>query len=145
MGEMGNLYKTIPVRFSLINEQHINTLHSLEKLCKPAGESRSQIMINAIEMYCRRMEQGEGADGFPVNMKEDIDRYLDGAKERIKNEIRQELMKELINIISGISIPGGAGAAIQGDAGKGREQDSSGQMEDIENDAGIMENALKWG
>ena len=146
MGEKNKLYKTVPVRFSMINGQHIKTLQSLERLCREVGESRSQFMINAIEMYCERLNGRDGPESFPDNVKEDIHRYADGIKEKIKNEIRQELMSELLGVVSGIhpQIRAGTDSPVGTETGAGHPGMGD-EVSELEQDTGIVENAMKWG
>lgn len=145
MGEMGNLYKNVIVRFSLINEQHVRSLQGLERLSKSTGESRNQIIINAVEMYCGGVDRTDETERALDGIKEEIRRYGEVIKEQIKNEVRQEVLKELIGVVSGINPQGMAGMVPQARSGPDGEENSPDPVPALEEDAGILENALKWG
>ena len=139
MSEKGNLYKTISVRFSLVNEQHVRCLQKIEKQGKMAGKSRSQIVIKALEDYFGKTDD-DGA-GQVSAAKNEIEQYAKDIKEKLKSEIRQGLMTELLGVVSGISLRGMADAVPAADTPMTGKED----LAELEDNAGIVESAMKWG
>ena len=141
MSEKGNLYKTISVRFSLINEQHVRCLQKIENQGRAAGMPKSQIIIKALEDHFGEMDD-DGMGRALAEAKEDIGQYAQGIKETIKREIRQELMAELLGMVSGIDLRGtAAGTAAASPPADGTEDGAF----DLEKNEGIVESAMKWG
>lgn len=141
MSETGNLYKTISVRFSLLNEQHVRCLQKIENQGKAAGIPKSQIIIKALEDHFGEMD-ADGTGRALAEAKEDIRQYAKDIKETIEREIRQELMAELLGMVSGISLRGKAEETAAAGSPVDETEDRTFHLEKNE---GIVESAMKWG
>ena len=142
MSEKGDLYKTVSFRFSYLNEKHAKCLEKLADYEADSGEPKSRVIIKALVKFFEDMES-DGDRRYLEDAKKDFEQYANGQKERLKNEIRQELMKELFGIVSGIGLRGRVGNVVpMNPTEPAREKEGS---LELEVDAGIVESAMKWG
>ena len=142
MSEKGDLYKTVSVRFSYLNEKHAKCLEKLADYEADSGEPKSRVIIKALVKFFEDMES-DGDGRYLEDAKKDFEQYANEQKEKLKNEIRQELMKELFAMVSGIGLCGRAGNGDFPDSLEPQREKESGSG--FEADAGIVESEMKWG
>lgn len=143
MSEKGNLFKTLSVRFSLANEQHVRCLQNIEQYGRDTGESKSQLIIKALGEFFGGLE-ADKEQQVSAAVKKEIEQYADRIKEKLKNEVRQELMAELFGMLAGINLRGTAEPAPAASPGKEgvKEAEDSPGLDDNED---IVANVMKWG
>lgn len=151
MSEKGNLYKTIIVRFSFINQEHVDIYKEFTDYCDENRLSRNQKIIDAMGFYCRH-SMGEDETAILDKYKAEMERYAKEMREQlvrdVESEVRQSVMKELLSIMAGVGA--GMPTASAGGGGRGKMAAAGEAEEEPENDGiqdnpGIVESAMKWG
>lgn len=145
MSSKNSLYKALYVRFSLMNEQHVEILQNLEKDVKYGEKSRNAIVIEALNDYYLRNRISQQWLRQNFVSKEEYDDCI----RNIRNEIKMELYQELMKIFAGGVIARNADKsivpAVMEPAGNKKEQENTEEEDfDIENDSVIMGNVSKW-
>lgn len=151
MSEKGNLYKTVTVRFSFINQEHVDIYKEFTDYCDENRLSRNQKIIDAMGFYCRH-SMGQDETAILDKYKAEMERYAKEMREQlirdVESEVRQSVMKELLSIMAGVGA--GMPPASAGGGGRGRTDRAGAPEEEpendrIQNDPGIVESAMKWG
>ncbi len=131
------LFVSLMLRFSLINDQHVEVMNILDEMVKSDKRSKNQIVMDALEYYFKREINGQNF----VDMATFESRL---ASEREK--LRTEVYRDILQFIAGSAL-GGNGKAV---TGKPMEQETE-SMEETENDYseygdnGVkMEDVVKW-
>ena len=152
MSEKGNLYKTIIVRFSFINQEHVDIYKEFTDYCDENRLSRNQKIIDAMGFYCRH-SMGEDETAILDKYKAEMERYAKEMREQlvrdVESEVRQSVMKELLSIMAGVGAgmpPASIGNGGSREGKLGREtQEEEPENDGIQNNPGIVESAMKWG
>lgn len=149
MSEKGNLYKTVTVRFSFINQEHVDIYKEFTDYCDENRLSRNQKIIDAMGFYCKH-SMGQDETAILDKYKAEMNRYAKEMREQlirdVESEVRQSVMKELLSIMAGV----GAGVPPASAGGRGKmdaagEPENGAENDGIQNNPGIVESAMKWG
>lgn len=146
MGEKNALCKIFPLRFSLINRQHVDVLRHIEEEMKKGKKSRNQCVIDALSDYFALREQMDKkqAEGGILTMG-----MLDDRIDKMKADIRTELYQEFMKFFAG-NLMGAATVRtveVQTVAQEIPKENQSVEEENdfnIEEDDVIMSNVKKW-
>ena len=146
MGEKNALCKIFPLRFSLINRQHVDVLRHIEEEMKKGKKSRNQCVIDALSDYFALREQMDKkqAEGGILTMG-----MLDDRIDKMKADIRTELYQEFMKFFAG-NLMGAATVRtveVQTVAQEIPKDNQSLEEENdfnIEEDDVIMSNVKKW-
>lgn len=146
MGEKNALCKIFPLRFSLINRQHVDVLRHIEEEMKKGKKSRNQCVIDALSDYFSLREQMDKkqAEGGILTMG-----MLDDRIDKMKADIRTELYQEFMKFFAG-NLMGAATVRtveVQTVAQEIPKENQSVEEENdfnIEEDDVIMSNVKKW-
>ena len=146
MSEKNALCKIFPLRFSLINRQHVDVLRHIEEEMKKGKKSRNQCVIDALSDYFALREQMDKkkAEGGILTMG-----MLDDRIDKMKADIRTELYQEFMKFFAG-NLMGTATVRtveVQTVAQEIPKENQSVEEENdfnIEEDDVIMSNVKKW-
>lgn len=146
MGEKNALCKIFPLRFSLINRQHVDVLRHIEEEMKKGKKSRNQCVIDALSDYFALREQMDKkqVEGGILTMG-----MLDDRIDKMKADIRTELYQEFMKFFAG-NLMGAATVRtveVQTVAQEIPKENQSVEEENdfnIEEDDVIMSNVKKW-
>lgn len=146
MGEKNALCKTFPLRFSLINRQHVEVLRYIEEEMRNGKRSRNQCVIDALFDYFTMREQTDRkqAEGGILTM-EMLDRRIEKMKADIQTELYQEFMKFFAGNLMGTAAVRTVEVQTVGQE-LPKENQSVKEVNDfnIEEDDVIMSNVKKW-
>ena len=146
MGEKNALCKIFPLRFSLINRQHVDVLRHIEEEMKKGKKSRNQCVIDALSDYFSLREQMDKkqAEGGILTMG-----MLDDRIDKIKADIRTELYQEFMKFFAG-NLMGAATVrtvevqTVAQEIPKENQSVEEANDFNIEEDDVIMSNVKKW-
>ena len=146
MGEKNALCKIFPLRFSLINRQHVDVLRHIEEEMKKGKKSRNQCVIDALSDYFALREQMDKkqAEGGILTMG-----MLDDRIDKMKTDIRTELYQEFMKFFAG-NLMGAATVrtvevqTVAQEIPKENQSVEEANDFNIEEDDVIMSNVKKW-
>lgn len=96
------LFVPFMLRFSLINDQHVEVMNLLDKLIKSDKRSKNQVVMDALEYYFQREINGQESEQNFVDIETFESRI---AKEREK--LRAEIYQDIIGFLAGSALSGG--------------------------------------
>ena len=97
----GDLFQGFLVRFSMKKDQHVRMLQKFEDNRLNGGKAKTQIIMDALEMYYHVLENDGGAGGDePATMRE-MEQRLVRFRQEIKEEMAQELFRMIISSMAG--------------------------------------------
>ena len=146
MGEKNALCKIFPLRFSLINRQHVDVLRHIEEEMKKGKKSRNQCVIDALSDYFALREQMDKkqAEGgiLTIGM---LDDRIDKMKADIRTELYQEFMKFFAgNLMGAATVRTVEVQTVAQEIPKENQSVEEANDFNIEEDDVIMSNVKKW-
>ncbi len=136
----GDFFRAFTVRFSYKKEQHVRMLEKFEDKKLNDGKAKNQVVMDALEMYYNSLENNS-------DTKEDkvvTERFLEQRLMKFRQEFREEMLRELLNIfVSGRM----AGHSVMISSPNGKSQ-----MEDVKEDGAtdisripdVMDKIMSW-
>ena len=100
------LYVPLMLRFSLINDQHVEIMKMMEEQIKDDKRSKNQIVMDALEYYFKRGADIQGGEQDYVDMATFESRIV---SEREK--LRAEIYQDIICFLAGSALGGGVKTA----------------------------------
>lgn len=146
MGEKNALCKIFPLRFSLINRQHVDVLRHIEEEMKKGKKSRNQCVIDALSDYFALREQMDKkqAEGGILTMGM-LDDRIDKMKADIRTELYQEFMKFFAgNLMGTATVRTVEVQTVAQEIPKENQSLEEANDFNIEEDDVIMSNVKKW-
>ena len=146
MGEKNALCKIFPLRFSLINRQHVDVLRHIEEEMKKGKKSRNQCVIDALSDYFAMREQMDKkqAEGGILTMGM-LDDRIDKMKADIRTELYQEFMKFFAgNLMGAATVRTVEVQTVAQEIPKENQSVEEANDFNIEEDDVIMSNVKKW-
>lgn len=142
-----DMCRTVTVRFSLLNQDHVRLLEQMAQECREGGKSLSQnkLIIRCIKEHYAMLASRK-SDG---TLEERLKSYVDGEVQKIKQEIGKEIYKDVFCMFTGGLAAAGnqwKPAASEITAEKPEEQaghTDTGEI-DLSENADIMADILKW-
>lgn len=134
----GELFRHFTVRFSLKKAQHVRLLQKFEDKKLNGGKVKNQVVMDALELYYDALEAGVGK-GLP---KEMTPAYFEKRMSEMKEEIKTEVLREVVRIVLG-------NAAVKPVVAAGipeRELEEAGEddVADISEMPEIMDKIMGW-
>lgn len=136
------LFVPFMLRFSLINDQHVEVMNLLDELIKNDKRSKNQIVMDALEYYFQREINGQGSERDFVDMATFESRI---AEEREK--LRAEIYQDIIGFFAGSALSGGIKTIAVNPTEREMENSKEGDQNDYSGfeDSGVrMEDVIKW-
>ena len=136
----GELFRHFTIRFSMKKRKHVRLLEKFEDNKLNGGKAKNQVVMDALEMYYDALEAGNG-DGQPEEITPD---YLEMRMSDMKEQIKRELLQEIIHLVLGSAVAGQPvmahlpdGEAEPGDMAEDGAADISGMPD-------IMDKIMGW-
>ena len=98
----GELFRYFTIRFSMKKRNHVRLLEKFEDNKLNGGKAKNQVVMDALEMYYDALEAGDGSEPPEEIMSDYLERRLSDMKE----QIRRELLQEVIHIVLGNAVAG---------------------------------------
>lgn len=136
----GDLFHGFPVRFSMKKNQHVRVLEKFEDRRLNGGKTKNQIIMDALEMYYNALESGSDTGEDEVVTVQ----FLEQRLLQFKQELREEMMQELLRIVFTGGITGQpvmASALISEPETEDMEEDA---VADISEMPDIMDKIMDW-
>lgn len=141
MPEKHSLFYTFHLRFSFLKSQHMELLKKLEKESELGRKSKTQIIMDALEVYYEEKEKAE--------RNEDAKKYISVDQlDNVRNEIRAEVYQECMRMFAGNAVARATNVLPQGgEMNQQSSQDKTAKDKedyDIESDEVVMSNIARW-
>ena len=98
----GDLFRAFTVRFSFKKRQHVQMLQKFEDRQLTDAKSKNQVVMDALEMYFDALENNRETKEEKWITKEFFEQRL----EQFKQEVKEEIWRELISILVGSRMAG---------------------------------------
>lgn len=141
MPEKNGLFYAFNLRFSFLKSQHMELLQKLEKESELGRKSKTQIIMDALEVYYEEQEKAE--------RNEDAKKYISVDQlDNVRNEMRAEVYQECMRMFAGNTLARATNVLPQG--GEMNQQSSPDKTAkeqddyDIESDEVVMSNIARW-
>lgn len=118
----GDLFREFTVRFSYKKEQHVRMLEKFEDNRLNGGKTKNQVVMDALEIYYNSLENDSDTKEDKVVME----RFLEQRLMKFRQEFREEMLRELLNIFVSDRM---AGQPVMVSSPNGESQ-----MEDVKED-----------
>ena len=98
----GELFRHFTIRFSLKKAQHVRLLQLFEDKKLTAGWTKNQLVMDALEMFFDALQAGDRKK-LP---KELTPAYFEKRLSGMKEEIKAEVIQEVVRIVLGNAVAG---------------------------------------
>ncbi len=137
----GELFRHFTIRFSLKKAQHVRLLQLFEDKKLAAGRTKNQLVMDALEMFFDALLAGEGKELQEELTPAYFEKRLSGIKEEIKAEVIQEVVRIVLgNAVAGQPVMAARPPAGEPEAGETGEDD----VADISGMPDIMDKIMGW-
>ncbi len=94
-----DLYRTVTIRFSLLNQNHVRLLEQMEQECREGSNalSKNKLIIRCIEEHYAMLASRKSDETLEERLKS----YVDGEVQKIKQEIEKEIYKDVFHMFTG--------------------------------------------
>ena len=142
-----DMCRTVTVRFSLLNQEHVKLLEQMEQECRSGSNtlSKNKLIIRCIEEHYAMLDSRKSDE----TMEERLKSYVDGEVLKIKQEIEKEIYKDVFHMFTGGLAAAGnrrmpAGSEIMAE----KPEEPTGHTDtggiDLSENADIMGEVMKW-
>ena len=98
----GDLFRHFTVRFSMKKREHVRLLEKFEDNERNGGKTKNQVVMDALKMYYDAQER-EAGEEF---QKEMTPAYFEKRLSGMKEEIKAEVIQEVVRIVLGNALAG---------------------------------------
>ncbi len=140
----GDLFRGFLLRFSMKKDQHVRMLQKFEDNRLNGGKAKTQIIMDALEMYYHALENDSRNSGDEPATVREMERRMEQRlvqfRQEIKEEMAQELFRMVISSMAGQPVPAAAlptGKLEQEETGEDAAVDISGMPD-------IMDKIMDW-
>lgn len=142
-----DMCRTVTVRFSLLNQDHVRLLEQMAQECRAGSNplSQNKLIIRCIEEHYAMLASGKSDETLEERLKS----YVDGEVQKIKQEIGKEIYQDVFRMFTGGLAAAGnqwKPAASEITAEKPEEQTGhtdTGEI-DLSENADMMDDIMKW-
>ena len=142
-----DMCRTVTVRFSLLNQNHVKLLEQMAQECREGGRSLSQnkLVIQCIEEHYAMLASRKSDETLEERLKS----YVDGEVQKIKQERGKEIYQDVFRMFTGGLAAAGsqwkpAVSEITAEKPEDHtERTDTGEV-DLSENADIMADILKW-
>lgn len=145
-----DMCRTLTIRFSLLNREHVKLLEQMEQECLAGSNplSKNKLIIRCIEEHYAGLDSRQTDETLEERLKE----YVDGEIQKIKQEIEMQIYKDVFHMFTGGLAAAGnqwmpaASEITAGAEEKTAEHTGHLNMEEIDlsENADIMDEVMKW-
>lgn len=97
----GDLFRGFLLRFSMKKDQHVRMLEKFEDNRLNGGKAKTQIIMDALEMYYHALESDGGRGEDETLTVREMEQRLEQFRQEIKEEMAQELFRMIISSMAG--------------------------------------------
>lgn len=142
-----DMCRTVTVRFSLLNQEHVKLLEQMEQECMKGSKhlSKNKLIIRCIEEHYAMLASGNPEEALEERLKS----YVDKEVQKIRQEIGKEIYQDVFRMFTGGLVAAGnqrmpavTEIAVENSGGQ-RERAETGET-DLSDNADIMDEVMKW-
>lgn len=135
------LFVPITLRFSLINDQHVEVMNMLDELAETDKRSKNQIVMDALEYYFRQGTDEEASSRTYIDTA-----TLESRLAEEREKLRLEIYQEIIRFIAGSALSGAVKPVIMEPEGlkTQAEKQKTGDYEEYGDNGVMMKDVMKW-
>ncbi|MCM1158276.1 MAG: hypothetical protein NC300_06110 [Bacteroidales bacterium] len=134
----GELFRHFTIRFSLKKAQHVKLLQWFDDKKLNEGRVKNQVVMDALEMYYESLLAGKEQQG------EKVPDYLEKRLSVMKEEIKAELLQEILRTVLGNAITGQPIVASAPIREPETEEPDRDDTADISGMPDVMEKIIGW-
>lgn len=139
----GELFRHFTIRFSLKKGQHVKLLQWFDDKKLNEGKTKNQIVMDGLELYYESLFAGK------KQQEEKIPACLEERLSVMKEEIKAELLQEILRAVLGNAITGQAAVASsptrEPESVDMEEENAAGEgMADISGMPDVMDKIMGW-
>jgi hypothetical protein len=139
----GDLFRGFLLRFSMKKDQHVRMLQKFEDNRLNGGKAKTQIIMDALEMYYHALENDSGNGGDEPATVREMERRMEQRLVQFRQEIKEEMAQELFRMIISSMAWQPVSAALP--TGKTeREETGEDDAADISGMPDIMDKIMDW-
>ena len=142
-----DMYRTVTIRFSLLNPDHVRLLEQMEQECRSGSNtlSKNKLIIRCIEEHYAMLASGNPEEALEERLKS----YVDKEVQKIRQEIGKEIYQDVFRMFTGGLVAAGnqrMPAVTEIMAEKPEEQTGHTDIGgiDLSENADIMDEVMKW-
>lgn len=145
-----DMCRTVTIRFSLLNQNHVRLLEQMEQECRAGSNplSKNKLIIRCIEEHYAGLDSRQSDETLEERLKS----YVDGEVQKIKQEIGKEIYKDVFRMFTGgLAAAGNQWKPAVPEIPAGAEERTAEQTEhmdtgeiDLSKNADIMDEVMKW-
>lgn len=142
-----DMYRTVTIRFSLLNQNHVELLEQMEQECRAGSNvlSKNKLIIQCIEEHYARLESSQS----DATLEEKMKAYMDGEIQKIKQEIEMEIYKDVFHMFTGgLAAAGNQRMPVAAEVTAEKPEEQTGHTDsreiDLSENADIMDEVMKW-
>ncbi len=142
-----DMYRTVTIRFSLLNQEHVRLLEQMEKECRSGSNtlSKNKLIIRCIEEHYAMFDSRKSDE----TMEERLKSYVDGEVLKIKQEIEKEIYKDVFHMFTGgLAAVGNRRMPAESEIMAEKPEEQTGHADtggiDLSENADIMDEVMKW-
>ena len=139
-----DMYRTVTIRFSLLNPDHVRLLEQMEQECRSGSNtlSKNKLIIRCIEEHYVMLAKSD------ETMEERLKSYVDGEVLKIKQEIEKEIYKDVFHMFTGGLVAGNRRMPAESEIAAEKPEGQTGHTDtgeiDLSENADIMDEVMKW-
>lgn len=138
----GELFRHFTIRFSLKKGQHVKLLQWFDDKKLNEGKAKNQVVMDALEMYYESLLAGK------KQQEEKISACLEERLSVMKEEIKAELLQEILRAVLGNAIAGQTAVAapptVKPETVDMGEDAAADGMADISGMPDVMDKIMGW-
>lgn len=142
-----DMYRTVTIRFSLLNQNHVELLEQMEQECRAGSNvlSKNKLIIQCIEEHYARLESSQS----DATSEEKMKAYMAGEIQKIKQEIEMEIYKDVFHMFTGgLAAAGNQRMPVAEEVMTEKLEEQTGHTDtgeiDLSENADIMDEVMKW-
>lgn len=142
-----DMCRTVTVRFSLLNQNHVRLLEQMAQECREGGKSLSQnkLVIQCIEEHYAMLASRKSDETLEERLKS----YVDGEVQKIKQEIGKEIYQDVFRMFTGgLAAAGNQWKPATPEITAEKPEDQMGHTDtgeiDLSENADMMDDIMKW-
>ena len=133
-----DMYRTVTIRFSLLNQEHV-------RLLEQNTLSKNKLIIRCIEEHYAMLDSRKSDE----TMEERLKSYVDGEVLKIKQEIEKEIYKDVFHMFTGgLAAAGNQRMPTESEIMAEKPEEQTGHTDtreiDLSENADIMDEVMKW-
>lgn len=142
-----DMYRTVTIRFSLLNQDHVRLLEQMEQECRFGSNtlSKNKLIIRCIEEHYAMFDSRKSDE----TMEERLKSYVDGEILKIKQEIEKEIYKDVFHMFTGgLAAAGNQWKSVVSEIMEEKPEEPTGHTDtgeiDLSENADMMDDIMKW-